>query len=458
MERKLLIRLLPFLGVFILSSVLPILTSDAKADDYLSLFPEKITFIGEKDLFNKVISLEQTLNILGNENTTVTNVTLVASTLYCVNTSGSIPSDKFSYSENNFNVESGSIEEVIISLEISDQKDGIYEGYLFLFFDANRIEKIDVQLILIENSVLRQLLICSVIVTIIIVFSLTFWILFFHRWSKARNLMLSSIFGLIGIFLILLLSPFNDTVNLALITTLFAPLIGYIISILNAKRDFQKKTNELSYEYRNKMGQEDSKIIREIIGELSVHFAYLIADDWPKPAKIPDGIWNKSDKVGIVSDIHTSFLARYYRYIPLYNQSVEKLLELCKNRKDFQDKLEKDFEKLKKTFLEVETRLYLTLLYDIGLIQQTFLETELVSFPLHMSELLKAQLIKFGIMKNNQIIDREVYSKENASEFTIRMGIEINEKLAEVEVSLFSFQDKLKKIEKETQLPSFFND
>jgi len=457
MERKFSLRLFSFFTILFLSLELFILISDAEADDYLSLVPQKITFIGEKSLNNQVVNLERALNIIAKENATITNVTLLASTLYSVNTSDSITSDNISFSKNNFNLTSGSFEEVSIKIEISDQKAGVYEGYLFLFFNANRTETIDLQLILEENYILSFIRIALIIATIISVSSLTFLILLSHRWSEVLNLIVSLILVLIGIFAILFLSPFNATVNLALITTLFAPFIGYIISILNSKRDFQNKTNELSYGYRDKMVQEDSTIIREIIGELSVHFAYLIADDWPKPSKIPDEIWKKSKKVGIISDIHTSFLARYYRYIPVYNQCVDKLLELSKKRVDVQDSLEKNFEKLRENVREVETLLYLTLIYDLGLIQQRFLAKELVKFPLHMSELLKTQLVKFDIMRNNQTINREVYSEENAREFTIKMGIEINKKVAEVELSMISFQDELKEIENRRKLPHFFD-
>jgi len=58
MEKKFSLRLFSFFIILFLSLELFILISEAEADDYLSLVPEKITFIGEKSLNNQVVSLE----------------------------------------------------------------------------------------------------------------------------------------------------------------------------------------------------------------------------------------------------------------------------------------------------------------------------------------------------------------------------------------------------------------
>jgi hypothetical protein len=457
MGKELSIKLQTSFGMIILGLILSTMVFTAKATDYSSFVPNKITFIGDKGLFNQEMNLERTLSILGN-NTAIANVTLVCSSLYGVNMSGSIPSVDISFSRNNFDVSNGTIEDVNVNLRISDQKAGVYEGHLFVLFDTSKVAEIDLQLVLNENSMLKLITSYLVIATVVFIFSLTVFVLLLRKWSETQNLVASSTLIGIGIFLVLFLSPLVATANLALIATLFSPLIGYIISILNTRRDFQKKMQDLSYDYRDRMVQEDSKIIRAIIGELTIHYASFNADDWPEPSGIPDEVWKKSDKVGIIADIHTNFLARYYRYVPVYNQSVAKLLELSKNRADIQISLKKDFEEVRKIFCEMETHLYLTLAYDLGLLQQRFLAKELVSFPMHMTELLRIQLTNFkiiaGAARYTQI-DREAYSEENASKFTTQMGKLFNYTYARAEISIRSLQNKLEKTEKDKQSPSF---
>lgn len=435
-------------GLVIICLVFALPISIAQSTDKSESFvPEKIVFVGEKSLFavfNDEAVLERTLNIIAENDTNLENVTLIASPLYSMTSGDSIPNERIHFSRTDVNVLAGSTEKVTVQIKVSNQKAGTYEGYAFALYGTNNVARIDLELVLKENSAIGLL----TVLVVMIIFITTFYILRYCKLTKKKNFIMSLALLSLGTGLIFTSSPFDSTINLALTSLLITPLIGYVVSILNYERDFRKKRQDLSYDYRNKMVQEDSQIIRSIIGELTIHYASYNADDWPRPSKISDEMWKKSDKVGIVSDTHASLLARYYRYLPLYNECVAKLLELGGTHADKLKTLKKDFAQIRDYFCEAETYLYNTLIYDLRLLQQTYLAEELVSFPIHTSELLRLQLIGFGIVERNANIDYRAFSEDNASKFTTKISKLFNDVYARIEISLDSFLAKLTEIEK----------
>ena len=157
-----------------------------------------------------------------------------------------------------------------------------------------------------------------------------------------------------------------------MITALFTPLIAYLVNVLNLKQKFNNKLNKTSYNYRWKQVKQESNTIGELLGELSTHAATFKADGL---RELDDQKWTKAFKVGLISDIPTLSIARYYYFVPIYNKIVNDIKTMAG-----QEGLEKMkefvsiFSEVKDAFLEAEEGVYLALTFDLGMLQQTYLD------------------------------------------------------------------------------------
>lgn len=275
---------------------------------------------------------------------------------------------------------------------------------------------------------------------------LVFWILLGGKYEDKRRLAIS--FGLIifGLFLTIA-SPFSRELNSVMIAVLFSPLIAYIIGFLKANKKFSDEIDKASQEYRWKQVERESDIIGELLGELSTHAAafksYGIRE-------IGFEKWNKSFKVGLISDIHTFLVARYYYFVPMYNNIVEDLSKLMEQEEVNKLKdCSESFAEVKKAFFETETSIYHTLIYDLGLLQQKYLSRPTVQFPLHMNLLLRKRLKTFGILeKGHEIAAVNVFSQENLERFNRKMGKHLNSCYANMGIKIKTIEKKISEVQK----------
>jgi len=268
-------------------------------------------------------------------------------------------------------------------------------------------------------------------VTLIFTVSITllvFWILLSGKYEDKRRLSVSLFLTIIGLVLTTVISPFSKELNTLIIGALFSPLIAYIIGILKDKQKFWSEVDKISHDYRRRLVEQESQIIGELLGELSTHTAAF------KSYGIQEIVaekWNTSFKVGLISDIHTLLIARYYYFVPLFNGIVKDLDELVKkgqiNRKAGNTDCLKRFSELKKAFLETETAVFHTLIYDLGLLQQKYLARPTVEFPIHMSFLLRKRLERFGILKESETLQAaQIFSETNLERFNRKMVAHLN--------------------------------
>ena len=256
---------------------------------------------------------------------------------------------------------------------------------------------------------------------------LVFWILLGWDYEDKWRLLVSLVLTIIGMFLTTQISPFGKEWNALIIGTLFSPLIAYLFGILKEKHNFSNEVDKLSHDYRRRLVEQESQIIGELLGELSTHAAAFKSYGIQE---IEAEKWNASFKVGLISDIHTFLVARYYSFVPLFNRIVKDLNELVEKRQ-IKGKAEKDclkkFSELKKAFFDTETAVFHTLIYDLGLLQQNYLASSTVEFPIHMSFLLRKRLERFGILKKSESLkDAKIFSETNLERFNRKMVAHLN--------------------------------
>lgn len=286
-------------------------------------------------------------------------------------------------------------------------------------------------------------------VTLILIISLTllvFRILLGGKYEEKWRLYVSLLLTIIGLVLTTLISPFIKELNTLIIGALFTPLIAYIISILKDKQKFWTERDKASHDYRRRLVEQESQIIGELLGELSTHAAAFKSYG---TQEIEAKKWDASFKVGLISDIHTLLIARYYYFVPPFNNIVKDLNELVEKSKTKGEAMNKDclknFLELKKAFLYTETAIFHALIYDLGLLQQNYLARPTVEFPIHMSFLLKKRLESFGVLKKSENLT-EIFSGENLERFNWKMVKHLNLRFATLALKLKEMDKSLRKV------------
>lgn len=284
-----------------------------------------------------------------------------------------------------------------------------------------------------------QILIISIVLIV-------FWILLGGKYEDKRRLFLSLSLIVIGLVLAFS-SPYSKELNTLIIGALFSPLLIYIIGFLKANKKVSDEIDRASHDYRWKQVERQSNLIGELLGELSTHAAAFKSYGIQE---VEVEKWNSSFKVGLISDIHTLLVARYYYFVPLYNGIVKKLNKLLEQY-DL-DKMKdclKSFSEVKRAFLDTETAIFHTLIYDLGLLQQKYLARPTVEFPLHMGFLLRKRLERFKILKSaDSVKGVDIFSNENLERFNLKMVAHLNFGYANIGMKLKVIKKKLTEVKK----------
>lgn len=262
------------------------------------------------------------------------------------------------------------------------------------------------------------------------------------RKESKRSLVLALVLIIVASILTTRFSPVSKEWNTLIIAAFLTPIFAYLIDFLRDKQKFSAEKDKLSWEYRCQQVERESNIIGELLGELSTHAAAFKSSD---PQEIVSDRWKNSFKSGLISDIYTLSVARYYHYVPTYNNVVAKyaLLLERKDANELKD-LKAGFEELKGVFLEAESAIYLTLVYDLGMLQQNYLARPTVEFPVHMNLMLKKLLEKYRIIEKDSKIDpASVFSPSSSERFNKETVIHLNVCYAKMGISLKSMIKKI---------------
>jgi hypothetical protein len=353
----------------------------------------------------------------------------------------SFGSDRISFSENSFSVQPGEIKQIVAKIDISNLGVDTYKGYIFVTAEGATTAKITCNLSIRQNPWIKY----SVLSFLFVILFITYWLLL----RKNSGILFSILsFGLVfaGLIMLLLTVPFGDAVNTILVTIVVSPIIAFLISLLTTKRDLAKSIDETIHTYRKTMIENESAMLGKLMGELSTHYAEFQAKDWPNPQKLLDKVWTDSNKTKLISDTHIGLLAQYYYYVPVYNSVIEKIEGIKKYEKSDPEKfkeLKSTFQIIRDLFLAAETVLYHALMYDLGFLQQNYLNRPNVNFPLHTQKSFEESLQKYEITKKGAMISKKVYLIENADLFNKGCVGDFNKSFLEMENKLNKFAKEI---------------
>jgi len=149
------------------------------------------------------------------------------------------------------------------------------------------------------------------------------------------------------------------------ISTLFVvPFLGYVVNYVNDQRKNWNETLKTSRETMNKGINKDIEIIRNLIGEFAAHYSSFkpnlyeetvlnpdkTSTSWRKSEIVtssrilyqetdllPRKIWEENRREGMIINIPTLRLEKYYAFVELYNRYYSCALKLAKSN-DFEVK------------------------------------------------------------------------------------------------------------------------
>jgi hypothetical protein len=280
-----------------------------------------------------------------------------------------------------------------------------------------------------------------ILITTSLIVILAFGLLLGRKESK-RSLVATLILIIVASILTTTFSPVSKEWNTLIIAAFLTPIFAYLVDFLRDKQKFSSEKDKLSWEYRCQQVERESNIIGELLGELSTHAAAFKSSD---AQEIESKRWKNSFKSGLISDIHTLSVARYYHHIPMYNNIVANYARLLEHKdvNELKD-LSASLQELKGIFLEAESAIYLTLVYDLGMLQQNYLARPTVEFPVHMNLMLRRLLEKYKIIEKESKIDpAKIFSPLSSERFNKETVIHLNVCYAKIGISLKSMIKKM---------------
>ena len=224
-------------------------------------------------------------------------------------------------------------------------------------------------------------------------------------------------------------------------TILIAPFLAYAIGIVKDLRSERLEKEKVSRGIRDKGIEKDLELIRNLIGEMGTHCASFKPNFYEKKAKmetvdlleeksyilynktglLAKKVWEESCRQGVVADIHTLHLEKYYDFIPIYNQFYYKAMNIEKEKgtnglsvyTENDKKFLKNFKILRKEYGELQEVLFVYLSYILELYSKTTLTPMKLEYPRITRTLLK-KLIGYGILEPWKFINQlNTFKAEN---------------------------------------------
>jgi len=411
---------------------------DFDSSDLVFVSTTQIDFIGEVN--EDLSSISFSVYGLSEEDI---RVRIYANDLYDSDKGITISEDKITLSDSNFSLPNAEERKVDVSLE-SQENQGVYLGSLVVVATANNgnstSTKIDVKatiktpdlslsleefrsFISSNEGILMLLILGLSVLGVLCPESLQIKIKIRREKyviSKIHVVFLAAIFAvIIWVFLILNydFGGLRDAVAAAIIT----PYLGYTAAYLADKRKQRIAREDTSIEIRNTGIKDDIDLMRNVLGELTTHFASF-TPDYYKPPENPNyqtktskllfnkgngdlsrKVWDESTKQGKIAYITVLEIEKYYEFIDLYNKyySCGNFLSEILSIETFEEILDTPFfvkfKSFRKSYAKLETVLFVNMSYYLGLFNHTTLLPLKVNYPLITRTLLKT-LVDYKVL------------------------------------------------------------
>lgn len=256
-----------------------------------------------------------------------------------------------------------------------------------------------------------------------------FILLFDRKDNDRRRLYLAFGLVILAALFTTVISPLKDW-NALITAALLTPIFAYFINFLKEKQKLSSEKDKLVWEYKCRQLQLESDMLGDLLGELSIHAASFKS---PYSQKIGVQRWESSFKASVISESHALSVARYYTYVQQYNEVIPKLNALPESEDS--EKLLANLQILKKAFLDAETLVYFMLTYDLGYLQQYYLNRPNDDFPLHETLMFRTYLEKCGIVKEKEPHISGAFTDRNAKRFNKKTVIELNDCFHKINIS-----------------------
>lgn len=268
------------------------------------------------------------------------------------------------------------------------------------------------------------------------------FILLFDRKDNDKTRLYSA-FSLVilATFFIAVLSPFKDW-NALITAALLTPIFAYFFNLLKDKQKLSSEKDKLVWEYKCRQLQQESDMLGNLLGELSIHAAAFKS---PYFQKIGIQRWESSFKASVISESHALSIARYYTYVLQYNEVISKVNTFLekKGSENLPD-ISNTLQAVKKAFLDAETFVYFMLTYDLGYLQQNYLKRPYDDFPLHENLMFRTYLEKCRIVNEDEAHIFGAFTDRNAKRFNKKTVIELNDCFHRINVFFKVFDKYLK--------------
>jgi hypothetical protein len=239
----------------------------------------------------------------------------------------------------------------------------------------------------------------------------------------------------------------------AVATFAIAPYLTYTAAYLTEKRAQRIDKEKTSLTVRNEGLKEDINLIRDILGELTTHFASFTPDYYlDNPAdprtknakllfsegngKLSRAVWDKSTKQGMIANITVLEIEKYYEFIELHNQyySCARFISDNMSKETFEEIIDTPFfakfGEFREKYGKLENVLFLNLSYYLGLFNKTNLAPLNMEYPRFTRTLLKA-LVDYEIIDADKGIPK-IKADDEETKFKDRFKKAYSKKFVEV--------------------------
>ena len=276
-----------------------------------------------------------------------------------------------------------------------------------------------------------KLLVWSLIVSLLLVSTIFILLLLYIRNRNYIYFIVSIILTVIGFALVNIYPPFEDFGSTIIQGIFLIPFVTFFIGYIKEKENNNKELESTFRKKRDEILSEELNMLVKIHDEISQHASILLLQ-YNNSENFSDAHFKKFRRAGLIANLPTMRINVYYNHIKRYNHYSRISAGLnnknfCINNTDNLkiDNFNKEFNKLKETFLKLNELLYILILYSIGEIQHNYISVPTVNIPIRFSLPLSISLLRSGVFGD---VKKELIYKNHA-DITTRYFIIKNKKI-----------------------------
>lgn len=495
------------------------ITIPQESSSLVKISPSILEFSG-----NEEASISRKIEIIGISPKNV-NVTIFKTDLYDNTTAKNFQENIIEISDDNFILTQNKKQNVNVTLNTKEDDSGTYYGKIIITAhesdNATKIESFEIEVVakisvvkkpdFVQDNILDNTELIIIIVAFFAILFLDNYVsqkIKFQDSIGAENLvtiLMLIITILAGITYIQILrnEEFGDLnlVYTALSTAFVTPIFTQFIAHVNALRSNRTEKIKTARDTMRKGIDKDIDVLRNFIGEFANHYAsfkpnsYEESEEskeskesnensvswWKKTfttstrilyresGKLSKKFWEENCREGMISNIPTLRLEKYYDLVEVYNKYYSHLIKTTSSKKfqvvfnrntdrkyevssvTFDNKETKNkefiqkFETFRYRLADLQTVLYVHLLYNLGLISKEYVAPLITNYP-RVNRLLFNFLVQYGILNPEKYVDKIDLDKKFKKDFLIEYKKKYPEQLIDQDKKPINDED-IKKTE-----------